>query len=244
MEILALGAIISTGKIEEGQMAIFAGIHHFKKFKNIHANTPLFGYIEKTSNKSGFFKYKGTLKQNESLVAEGSITALYTSISKGENVEKPQKKTELIPKNKKELKVAWPENKNRYLRVVDTVVQVTNNSITSQYTYPSDHPFIKGHFPNNPIMMGVMQWTSIEDSIFAFCQLNKLSGNITVKANAQIIKKEGTFVAEMKSMLFNCHLSGSLFDYADTKEVKKITFRNMVKPSETLYICLVDIEII
>ena len=44
------------------------------------------------------------------------------------------------------------------------------------YTYPNDHPCTKGHFPNNPVMMGVMQLTGVEDACLALAQQQKFTG--------------------------------------------------------------------
>ena len=32
------------------------------------------------------------------------------------------------------------------------------NEFLFSYKYPSSHPLIQGHFPGNPVMMGVCQW--------------------------------------------------------------------------------------
>jgi 3-hydroxymyristoyl/3-hydroxydecanoyl-(acyl carrier protein) dehydratase len=34
-----------------------------------------------------------------------------------------------------------------------------------RYTYPQDHPFVEGHFPGNPIMMGITQWIGCADAV-------------------------------------------------------------------------------
>ena len=48
---------------------------------------------------------------------------------------------------------------------VDTVHLTTDNEALYGYQYPSSHPLIKGHFPNNPVMMGVCQWQMLEDAM-------------------------------------------------------------------------------
>jgi 3-hydroxymyristoyl/3-hydroxydecanoyl-(acyl carrier protein) dehydratase len=72
-------------------------------------------------------------------------------------------------------KSAYP--KHPAMVLADRIAILSNDSCIVNYTYPTDHPLNKGHFPGNPVMMGVMQWMSISDTLTAFLETQ----NNTVK---------------------------------------------------------------
>ena len=79
MEILALAAIVVSGKLKKNEMVMFAAITNFKTTKHYEANTALSGHVKQINAKNNFLKYKGTLTQNNSEIATGEMTAIFTT---------------------------------------------------------------------------------------------------------------------------------------------------------------------
>ena len=128
--------------------------------------------------------------------------------------------------------------------ILDHLLEINENSILGSYTYPHTHPFTKGHFPENPIMMGIMQWISLEDLAFQFVKEKNINQKKRLKGNATLFKQDFTIVAQIKGFECICHINNTtILDQCDVINTKKIVFRNMVRPGETIFISLQDINL-
>ena len=159
MEIMALAAITCSGKVEEGQVVFFTGISQFEKITDLPMGETCKGFVEKISEKKGFLKYKGDLKtESGKIAATGSMTAYFMQESEQEGDEGTKKTIELpsISQLQPIDKQSYPKQASMVL--ADSIAIISDASCIVSYTYPEDHPLNKGHFPGNPVMMGVMQW--------------------------------------------------------------------------------------
>ncbi|MFT5171175.1 MAG: 3-hydroxymyristoyl/3-hydroxydecanoyl-(acyl carrier protein) dehydratase [Candidatus Marinamargulisbacteria bacterium] len=247
MEILALASIVCSGKLEPNHSVFFAGISNFKKFRDIPANEKIKGHVVKTGDKGGFLKFSGELKnENGDLLTSGEMMAIFMETPK--ETQKSEKKKDTPPKetmNEDALKgIAF---KSPMMVIADQFVDFSTDplSCTCKYTYPKEHPFIKGHFPTNPIMMGIMQWMAIEDACLALAHRLPQEGPFSLSGNATILKKDGTYVAELKG--FEVAIlkdANPKYSQSELTATKKISFKDFVNPGETLYIQLKNIQII
>ena len=131
------------------------------------------------------------------------------------------------------------------MHLCDSICHTTDNSCLGKYKYPTTHPLVKGHFPKNPLMMGVMQWASIEDVALEFCKINNITGSNKIKGNAIITKKDGSIATDIKGFLLDSFVNCSdIEDQADIIKTTKISFRQLVKPEETIYILLTDLQVL
>jgi 3-hydroxymyristoyl/3-hydroxydecanoyl-(acyl carrier protein) dehydratase len=234
MEILALSCIITENKLKEGDMVIFAAISNFKKLGEFPENTTITGNCVKISDKKGFLRYKGTLNNGDTCIASGDMMAYFT---KEDTQAEIVKEEELPPLTMKKTLPINEELKSKWITMCDTLRHVDESSCVTEYTYPDNHPFIKGHFPGNPLMMGVMQWLSIESCIFAYANEKGLKGHHVLVTDAVIQKTDGSLVAEVKKAVIDVWIDDeNIVSQAEIRETKKIVFRNMVKPTETIYI--------
>lgn len=240
MEILAIGSIVTSGSLKNDEAVFFASIMDFEKGCDALANTPINGTTSKISEKAQFLKYKGTLYQDDKMVGTGSMMAFFLESSKQEDVGVSKKG--IIPNLSQAIPVS---KKNQYkteeMMLCDELSLCTDHEAVGVYTFPETHPTTKGHFPGNPVMMGVMQWMTLEDTLLAWAKKRNYQGKI--KGDATLLKTDGTLVAEVKNFQADIWMNDENYmDQAEIHKLQKITFRSMVKPQETLLIHLFHLE--
>lgn len=247
MEVLALAAIASTGAIPEGYLAIFAAITNFEKKSDFKCNVPMKGIIQKQRGKGGFLRYKGQIIDDQgNECAVGDIMAIYMDAR--ESAPATDEKPCEMPAHT----MLFSMNPERLKRQPDMVfsnelLHMDGETALARYTYPETHPLTRGHFPNNPIMMGVTQWLTVADTCYGIAQyLEKQKGIIgssLFTGNARILKEDGTHVADIKEFSVRTLTSSNNTDDVEMLAVKKVVFRSMVRPGETLYIHVTDLAI-
>ncbi len=241
MEILALGCITATRKLSDDEMVIFTGISNFKKYASFKEGKTILGRVLKLSDKKGFLKFKGHLWDGDIAIGEGTMMAFFTPV----DTQSATAKTVDLPPlniNKTIDKTLFPKSSD--MTVCDTLRYISDSECVTTYTYPDTHPLIKGHFPKNALMMGIMSWLAVEDALSTFCFEKKLAANKTLITDASIIKEDGTLVAEFRDVCVEgLFKSDKNPNQCEITETKKVTFRNMVKPNETIFIHCKNITI-
>jgi len=92
---------------------------------------------------------------------------------------------------------------------VDKIIAITETNVITEKRVKSDEPFFKGHFPENPIMPGVL-----------VCEAVFQSGVILISG---ILKNAGKPVLESKGLPV-------------LTRIKEVKFKNMVRPDDLLQI--------
>jgi 3-hydroxymyristoyl/3-hydroxydecanoyl-(acyl carrier protein) dehydratase len=241
MEILALGSVACTPK-EPHQILIYAGISMFKKVHDLAAGEKAFGIVTKKRGRGVFINCEAQLYTPDNrLVCTSELTAAMVDTALLSQTEGATKRTLPLPPQTCHL----PIDKSRYgkdLRMVvaDAIVHLAEDMMVTQYRYPEDHPFVQGHFPGNPIMMGVMQWMAIEDAFQAYAWHYYTPETMPeyVCLEGTLIRADGAIVAEIKG--YKARLTGHVF--AELIETKKVVFREPLRPGETVFAVLTDIE--
>ena len=239
MEILALASIVVSGKLKKDEMVIFAAISNFQAVSHYLANTLLSGKVNRVNAKNNFLKYKGELYQAENIIASGEMTAFFTQTS---HTNMPEKTSFNVPT--KEIGTIKKHNRHKVAEmiIIDTLYD-TNEDIISSYTYPDHHPLIRGHFPGNPLMMGVMQWMSLEDTLCAYLEDKKLTGINTWQCDAAMFNQHGHKIADIKSVTLKSWINDpSTPNQTEIQATKRINFRTMVKPNDTLYTVISNLK--
>lgn len=247
MEILALAAIVCITS-KPGYLFIFAGISNFESHSDYVVGTPLRGKVTKTGQKADLYVCNGEIKNaQDDVVVSGTLNAV--QVPESDLGAKPPVEGFVPP----ETLVSILHSKERTVKrssmvVCDACIQVDSATLDSvfTYTYPMDHPLTRGHFPNNPIMMGVMQMMGVEDCVLCLAEHSMGSSKKTfvVEGNASIIKQDGNSVAAFKQFKINVVLEGDTKDhYSEFVALKKVVFKGMVVPGDTLYFYLSNITV-
>ncbi|MFA5878552.1 MAG: hypothetical protein WC860_00055 [Candidatus Margulisiibacteriota bacterium] len=252
LEILALGSVVSTGKIPPDYIALFASISHFKKVKDIEVGNRLIGKLTPLKIKTEFFLYRAELfNDKKEPIASGDLMAFIGK--KGDLLSDKDFEKRLLPQNKfKDIKLPiFNQAKDKVMFLLDKLVYLNESEkiVISQYTYPNNHPCTKGHFYNYPVMMGIMQILMVEDAAFSYALLQnekeQQDKEYILCCNAEIIKENLVPVADLKGVKIRISIQNKqkFIVEADLFSFTKVAFRNMVSPGEVIYAKLTNITI-
>ena len=117
---------------------------------------------------------------------------------------------------------AW---KDSSLRLLDVILSedATSRRLVAGFTFSSCHPFVSGHFPTAPLMMGVLQWAAMVDAVWLAHQRFGDARATSIVANGAVRRADGSLVAEIKELRIDI-IDGAPF----IRETKRIIFREPV----------------
>lgn len=234
MEVGALAAISFVGALEPGKIAVFAAITKFEIVGKLDASS-IRGLTQSAGSRGDFYSY-GVRFDSDSGHASGTVMAFNANASELGSGE--DKKTLDLPAFNCDIDFESPSFKAESMCVLDQVSYFDPETYSSvgRYVYPTDHLLCRGHFPGNPIMMGVMQWMMVSD-LGLFLKDKVGDGASLLRCNAEIVKADGVVACEIK---------GAVLDLGDGAEIlatKKVVFRDIVRPGETLFCFVHDVSL-
>jgi 3-hydroxymyristoyl/3-hydroxydecanoyl-(acyl carrier protein) dehydratase len=251
-ENLALGALTYLNTIVgKGHAALFSTIANFQKSGDILAGEKMSASIYLKREKGPFKTFCGKVfNESGEQVAETDVMAYIYMLADATPENDGEKKKVEVPELTIDEAVDFSkiDNKQRDMFFVEKLVNFDeeNMSAVTEFTYPADHPFVKGHFPGNPIMMGVCQWMSTGDALdvaaLKLKELGKVVNSFNLKADVELLKPDGVLVAEVKGIEKNYIVDGENIK-PRTVATKKCGFRDMVVPGEKIFQRLSNIEI-
>jgi 3-hydroxymyristoyl/3-hydroxydecanoyl-(acyl carrier protein) dehydratase len=247
MEILALASVSCTPKTAD-QLLIYAGIAMFKKVHDLKAGEKAFGVVTRKRGRGVFINCEAQLYTPDNrLVCTSDLTAALVDAAMLSQVSNDApKRTMAIPEQTCDISIDKSKyGKDLRMVVLDKIVHLSEDMIVTSYRYPEDHPFVRGHFPGNPIMMGVMQWMAIEDALQAYVWHYYASAPVpeTITLEGVLVRSDGAIVAEIKG--YKAGLVGTGPEvFAELLETKKVIFREPLRPGETVFAVLTSIEIL
>ncbi len=256
-EFLALGSIVLLTDMPPDSMAYFSSITNFKRTGSVSASSPLKGNTIRNKDRGPFRRFTGRiLDSSNQEVAQTDIMAFAFSPDMKEE-ERDEKKVTEKPQVNDEQSInkedfSW---KPKEMVFADAIANVSSDgtSGTTIYTYPDDHPFVEGHFPGNPIMMGITQWIGCADAMTCLASQLIQSNHSTVSgqstfeatANIEVIKQDGAVACDVKALTLKfTQQEGNAIPRADLIATKRVGFRDMVRPHDTLYFQVTNFKIV
>ncbi|MEK7298617.1 MAG: hypothetical protein AAB066_01875 [Candidatus Margulisiibacteriota bacterium] len=246
LEILALGSISGLGGAQGDDIALFAAISNYEKKVDFAIGQPIRGEFVAHKSKSRFFKVSATLFDPQGNVA---VTADLMAILATKNDLTTAKIAPAAVSGSAPaaiVKTAPLSFKSPWMSVCDglTEIDLGTGMLTGVYTYPIDHPFVKGHFPENPVMMGVMQWMTASDALAVLAQHLDGQGQLNfgaVTGDAQITKLNGDVVADIRQFRVVVG-KGASGIWTDMVATQKVAFRSTVLPGDTILTRLSNLQ--
>ena len=122
------------------------------------------------------------------------------------------------------------------LRFVERIMheEPQERKLACSYVYPPMHPFVPGHFPGAPLMMGVTQWTAVADAAWIAAQRFGLAGG-PVLVNGGVKRQDGSDVLDVRDLRIEPDGAG----YRITA-TRRVAFREPVRPGDGL---IVEVQI-
>jgi 3-hydroxymyristoyl/3-hydroxydecanoyl-(acyl carrier protein) dehydratase len=131
---------------------------------------------------------------------------------------------------------AWLAWKPPHLRFVDRIVAADagRGTLTCSYVYPERHPFVAGHFPEAPLMMGVTQWSALADAAWIARQKFGLTGAIV--AQGTIKRQGGGEILDVRDLVIEGLVGADGRQVPRIAATKRLAFREVVRPGDGMLI--------
>lgn len=227
-EFLALTGIplLTPRLAPAGQVAVFSSISRVVFHRQVPFAGQLVGHAEITRDRAPFTVFSTWAEIDGQKVLEAEVMSGVSTLA--EVSGRPPRPLPLPPAEPvAAADFAW---KGAPIRFVDGVVSwdPATRRVVCSYTYPHDHPFVPGHFPGAPLMMGVTQFAAVADAAWvAMRRLGLRAGT----ASGSVRRPDGSEVAEVREL--------ALADDGGVPRVaslRRIAFREPVRPGDTLLI--------
>lgn len=194
--------------------------------------------VERQKDRGPFKRFSGRIHKEDSSETLCSANIMAFTLNEGATQGNEAKASkQLEPPSRTVSKPVAPDLfpwKDPAMAFADEVVDIGGDTITTCYKYPADHPFCEGHFPGNPVMMGVTQWQMAEDALWLWAREGGISGKVS--ASGAIIRPGGELVAEVRGLVTDCFGQAPL-----SVGLRKIAFRDMVRPGQEVF-CRLRLE--
>ena len=227
-ELMALtGVPLLTAKLGHN-VAVFSMISRISFNAPAMLGEDVIGHAKITRERSGFTTFSTRAECNGQTILEAEVMSGAAPLA--EIAKAPPR-----PFTSSMIRTPLPPGcldwKPLHLRFVDGIVSAnaTERKLVCSYTYPAAHPFVAGHFPGAPLMMGVTQWSAVADAAWAAAKLFGLSGSIT--ANGSVKREDGSEVLDVRDLVLQ-EANGS--PYIAT--TKRVAFREPVRPTDGLLV--------
>ncbi len=252
-EVLALGALVYLNTVRgKGYAAYFSTISNFQRTGDIQAGEKMTAKIYLKRGKGAFQTFYGKIQNSKGeIVAETDVMAFVflQAEAPADNADAEKKKS-AVPELSIDIPVDFSKihSKDERMFFAERLVAFNDAdlSTTVSFTYAKDHPFVKGHFPGNPIMMGVCQWMSAADAIDSLAlqmlSTGKLKDGATITADVELVKDDGTLISEFKDVQMNYTAHGQEIS-SRLISTKKCGYRDRVIPGTRVYQRVTNVKV-
>ena len=224
VEIMALGMIVAEGPVPADKLVVFAMINNFvyTPLDPVY-NDPIITRLRTLNRRQRFFKSEGHVMQSGQRVASAELMA--TIIQANEPAAPPVLAKAVLPVSKSGV----PVDKTRFARhpdlvVCDTILHDTSDRIISSYEFKPTHVLVPGHFPDMPVMMGVLQWQSVADVLY----ITQQPGVYT--CNASLYNQHGYSVSVITGCVIQVYET-----HSHCLKTARVAFKSRIHPGDTVF---------
>jgi 3-hydroxymyristoyl/3-hydroxydecanoyl-(acyl carrier protein) dehydratase len=245
VEHLALCAIYGIcSEMEPDDIAFFSRIADFKLERELRAGEPVRSEDRRLRDKGRFRRFVGELRDGDGELAASAEIMAYIA-PPGSTSERGESGKLVAPPEVREVRAVerslfgW---KRPEMVFIDERVDISpdKTQATLRYTYPADHPFCAGHFPGNPVMMGITQWIAAADAatwlLFERAEAGlEEPGPRRRGASVEIMRSSGGLVAEVRGLVLLAEAARGGIPPPRLEKTRRIGFRDQVRPGETIF---------
>lgn len=231
-------------EMSEDEIAFFSTISSFKLERELRAGEAIFSEARRLRDKGRFRRFEGDIRvEGGDLAATAEIMA-YTA--PGDSISKRRESGKLVAPP--EVGATRPVERSLFgwkrpeMVFADERVDISpdRTQATLRYTYPCDHPFCPGHFPGNPVMMGITQWIAAADAAaWLLFERAEAGGDPPDRrrwrADVEIMRSSGSLVAEIRGLVLSTEAAGTSIPPACVETTRRVGFRDQVRPGETIF---------
>ena len=230
-EILALAGVslLRERLSAEGKEGVYSSISRIRINGPLDMNQPIEASAEISRDRGAFTQFTGRIKQNGVVMLDGEMMSGAAPLA--EVASQPARPGSGVGSEALQADCSY---KQPSLRFIDDVrsFDAEAGHLVAGYTYPTDHPFVPGHFPDAALMMGVTQWLSVFD---AGHEAMVRQGLTTAMVNGALKREDGTEIVDVRDLKIVIE-NGVPF----IRETKRVAFREPVRPGDGL---LADVTI-
>lgn len=226
-ELVALTGVpmLTEGLRKENKVAVFSAISNAQAPRPAPFHAAIHGEAEITRARSGFAQFRASLSVDGEVVYRAEVmsgSATMADIMGAERQAQPGL-------DSGETFTAFPW-KPTAMTFIDRILAIQEHRIEAGYRYPEDHPFVPGHFPDGPLMMGVTQWMAMGDALAALIIKQGLGDGHYV-GEASIRRPDGSEIVTARDL--GVAMCGGI---PRLDGLKRIMFREVVRPGDELLI--------
>lgn len=211
----------------ENAVAVFSMISKLVFHRLAPLGSVVEGKAEITRDRGAFTVFATTASVDGQPLLEAEVMSGVAPISeisgKARAESEPLPAGEAIPAEY----LAW---KPAHLRFASTIVSAdaAAGTLVAGYRYENDHPFVPGHFPGGPLMMGVTQWSAVADAGWIAMQR---FGFTSAVIQGRITRPDGREVLDVRDLELV-----SEDGVPRIAATKRIAFRDKIVPGESILI--------
>ena len=226
-ELIALTGVpmLTESLNKEGKVAVFSAISKAEAPIPAEFHAEIIGEAKITRARSGFAQFVADLKINGEVVYQAEVMSGSASMANIMGGERSAQDS--IPSGDVFKPFSWKPSEMTF---IDRIISQTDSEVQAGYRYPANHPFVPGHFPDGPLMMGVTQWTAMGDALVALAQTKGLSDGSYI-GQGSITRQDGSEVVNGRDLALEIRDGQPRLTGA-----RRIMFRDVVRPGDELLI--------
>jgi len=244
-EHLALSAICAIKpEMQPGEIAFFSVISSFELSRELRAGERISAEAIRLRDKGRFRRFHGIVRGEDGEIAAETDVMAYTAAPEPAPERRESGKLVAPPESGESRPVdpaafGWKRPEMVFVQE-RTYLADDMASAVLRYEYPPDHPFCAGHFPGNPVMMGITQWIAALDAA-AWLLYERAGaglvpeGSTKWKADVDILRENGAMVADVKGLVFSGAVTPEGIGPVRVEGTRRVGFRDQVRPGEAIF---------